>query len=90
MGDYRELYLKSDILFLIDVFENFRKICLQYYKLDPCYYFTSPGLSGDAMLKVKKIKLELIVNVDMFQFNEKRVTGGRYIIYCKQIWKSKE
>ena len=35
-----------------NVFENFRKPCLQYYKLDPCHYFTSPGLSWDAMLKM--------------------------------------
>ena len=45
MGQYHDLYLKSDILLLADVFENFRKTCLQYYKLDPCHYFTAPGLS---------------------------------------------
>ena len=45
MGEYHDLYLKSDILLLADVFENFRKTCLEYYKLDPCHYFTSPGLS---------------------------------------------
>ena len=52
MGKYHDLYLKSDILLLADVFENFRKTCLQCYKLDPCHYFTSPGLSWDAMLKM--------------------------------------
>ena len=41
MGEYHDLYLKSDILLLADVFENFRKTCLEYYKLDPCHYFTS-------------------------------------------------
>ena len=51
MGEYHDLYLVSDVLLLTDVFENFRKICMQYYKLDPCHYFTSPGLSWDAMLK---------------------------------------
>jgi len=59
MGEYHDLYLKSDILLLADVFENFRKTCLQNYKLDPCHYFTSPGLSWDAMLKMTNIKLEL-------------------------------
>ena len=44
---------------------------MQYYKLDPCHYFTSPGLSWDAMLKMIDIKLKLIIDVDMFQFIEK-------------------
>ena len=52
MGEYHDLNLKSDTLLLGDVFEKFRKTCLQYYKLDPCHYFTSPGLSWDAMLKM--------------------------------------
>ena len=76
MGDYHDLYLKSDILILADVFENFRKTCLEYYKLDPCNYFTSPGLSWDAMLKMTDIKLELITDIDMFQFIEKGMRGG--------------
>ena len=76
MGDYHDLYLKSDTLLLADIFENFRKTCLQYYKLDPCHYFSSPGLSWDAMLKMTKIKLELITDIDMFQFIEKGLRGG--------------
>ena len=76
MGDYHDLYLKSDILLLTDVFENFRKTCLDYYKLDPCHYFTSPGLSWDAMLKMTDIKLELMTDIDMFQFIEKGMRGG--------------
>ena len=76
MGDYHDLYLKSDILLLADVFENFRKTCLQYYKLDPCHYFSSPGLSWDAMLKMTNIKLELMNDIDMFQFIEKGLRGG--------------
>ena len=76
MGEYHDLYLKSDILLLADVFENFRKTCLQYYKLDPCHYFTSPGLSWDAMLKMTNIQLELMTDIDMFQFIEKDMRGG--------------
>ena len=76
MGDYHNLYLKSDVLLLTDVFENFRKTCLQYYKLDPCHYYTSPGLSWDAMLKMTDIKLELMTDIDMYQFIEKGIRGG--------------
>ena len=76
MGDYHNLYLESDVLLLADVFENFRKTCLEYYKLDPCHYFTSPGLSWDAMLKMTNIKLELMTDVDMFQCIEKGLCGG--------------
>ena len=76
MGEYHDLYLVSDVLLLTDVFENFRKTCMQYYKLDPCHYFTSPGLSWDAMLKMTNIKLELMTDIDMFQFIEKGMHGG--------------
>ena len=76
MGEYHDLYLASDVVLLSDVFENFRKTCLEYYKLDPCHYFTSPGLSWDAMLKMTDIKLELMTDIDMFQFIEKGMRGG--------------
>ena len=81
MGEYHDLYLKSDVLLLADVFKSFRKTCLQYYKLDPCHYFTSPGLSWNAMLKMTNIELELMTDVDMFQFIEKGMREGvSYIV----------
>ena len=76
MGEYHDLYLESDVLLLADVFENFRKTCLEYYRLDPCHYFTSPGLSWDAMLKMTEVNLELITDIDMYQFVEKGMRGG--------------
>ena len=39
LGEYHDLYLKSDELLLADVFENFRKIYLKMYQLDPAKYF---------------------------------------------------
>ena len=73
---YHDLYLKSDILLLADVFENLRETCLLYYKLDPAHYFTSPGLSWDVIMKMPGIKLELTTDVDMLQFIEKGMRGG--------------
>ena len=58
MGDYHDHYLKRDVLLLADVFEKFIDTCLKFYGLDPCHYFSSPGLSWDAMLKMTDVKLE--------------------------------
>ena len=52
MCDYHDLYLKTDVLLLADGFEKFINIWLNYYGLDPCRCFSSPGLSWDAMLKM--------------------------------------
>ena len=51
MKDYHNIYLETDVLLLANVFKNFRKTCLKYYKLDHLWYYTSPGLSWDACLK---------------------------------------
>ena len=84
MGEYHDLYLKTDILLLVDVFENFRKACLTYYKLDPLHYITSPGLAWDAMLKMTGINLQLITDIDMQLFIEKGLRGGiSYIAHRK-------
>ena len=87
MGEYHDLYLKSDVLLLADVFEMFRKTCLKFYDLDPCHYFTSPGLAWDAMLKMTNVKLELISNIDQFLFIEKGIRGGVSYI-CKRYAKA--
>ena len=76
MGDYHDLYLKTDVLLLCDVFEEFRNVCLENYELDPAWYFTSPGLAWDASLKKTQVKLELLNDIDMLQMIEKGTRGG--------------
>ncbi|KAJ8982690.1 hypothetical protein NQ317_013162 [Molorchus minor] len=76
LGDYSDLYLKADVLLLCDVFENFRKISLEKHKLDPAHYYTAPGLSWDSMLKLTKIELELLTDIDMIAFFKKGIRGG--------------
>ncbi|CAH3030133.1 unnamed protein product, partial [Porites evermanni] len=74
--DYHNLYLKSDVLLLADVFENFRKTCLKHYNLDPAHYYTSPGLAWDACLKETGQELELLHDYDMLMMFEKGIRGG--------------
>ena len=79
MGQYRDLYLTSDVLLLADVFEKFHKTCLWYYKLDPYHYFKSPGLSCYVMIKKTGVKLELMSDIDKFQFLKGGIRGGCFI-----------
>ena len=76
LRDYHDLYLKSDVLLLADVFENFRKTCLHHYKLDPAHYYTSPGLAWDACLKTTGQNLELLHDYDMLMMFEQGIRGG--------------
>ena len=76
MGDYHNHYLKKDVLLSADVFEKFIATCLKFYGLDPCHYFSSPGLSWDAMLKMTGVKLEKISDIDKYLFIEKGLRGG--------------
>ncbi|CAB4009241.1 Gastrula zinc finger [Paramuricea clavata] len=76
MRDYHDLYLETDVLLLADVFENFRKTCLENYKLDPAHYISAPSLSWDAFLKQSGEEIELVSDMDMFQFFEKGMRGG--------------
>ena len=85
MSDYQELYLKTDVLLLSDVFEKFISTCLNYYGEDPCHYFNSPGLSWDTMLKMTRIELELISDIDMHLFIEKGIRGGISYIAKRHI-----
>ena len=74
--DYHELYNKVDVLLLADVFENFRNICLKNYELDPAHYYTAPGLTWDAALKITGVNLELLSDIDMLLMVEKGIRGG--------------
>ena len=92
MKDYHDLYLKCDVSLLADVFEKCRNNGLKNYGLCPSHYLRAPGLSWDAMLKMTKIKLEPIIDPDMYIFFEKGTGGGvsyissRYSKSTINIW----
>ena len=76
LGDYHDLYVKTDTLLLADVFENFRRVCQEKYGLDPSHYYTAPGLSWDALLKKTEVELDLLTDMDMHMMIERGMRGG--------------
>ena len=64
MKYYHNLYNLSDVLLLAEIFENFRYICMNHYRLDPAWYFSAPGLAWDAALKITKVQLKLLSDPD--------------------------
>ena len=76
LGDYHDLYLRTDVVLLANVFEAFRDTCLKHYKLDPAHFYTSPGLAWHTCLKCTGIRLELLTNPDMLLMFEWGIRGG--------------
>jgi len=76
LQDYHDLYLKTDVLLLADVFENFRQLALDNYSLDPSHFITTPGMAFCAALKLTGVHLELLTNIDQLLFFEHGVRGG--------------
>ncbi|XP_066596570.1 uncharacterized protein [Prorops nasuta] len=76
IGEHSGLYLKTDVLLLADIFENFRKSCINNYRLDSVHYFSLPSYTWDVMLFYNDIKLELVTDIDMLTFIERGIRGG--------------
>ena len=76
LGEYHDLYLKTDVVLLCDVFEQFRKVCVEQYGSDPCHYYTSPGLEWSACLKKSRVCLELLSDIVQINFVERGMRGG--------------
>ena len=76
LGEYHDLYVRSDTLLLADVFENFRNACMKNYELDPAHFVSLPGLAWQACLKKANVELELITDYDMLLMIEDGIRGG--------------
>ena len=76
LGEYHDLYLKTDVILLSNVFEAFRSTCLKHYSLDLAHFYTSPRLAWQACLKKTGIKVELLSDPDMLLTFQRRISGG--------------
>ena len=76
LGEYHDLYVRSDMLLLADIFENFTQYCLENYELDPAHFVSLPGLAWQAYLKKTNVELELLTDYDMLLMVEEGIRGG--------------
>ena len=76
MGNYHKLSLKTDLLLQLNVFEQSRKMCLDNNKSNKFHCFSNPGLSFDAISKMTPVVLELISDIDKYQFIGKGMRVG--------------
>lgn len=73
---YYDLYMLTDGLLLADVMLTHIEVCHQHFGLDPCWYYTTPGLALDSNLKITGQVLEPLPDHDMVQMFEKGICGG--------------
>ena len=86
MGEYHDLYLKLDVLLLMVVWEEFTRMCMKNYELDPAHYVSARSQSWDAMLKFTKVEMELNSDGAIFKMMDDGLRGGICQIskrYCK-------
>ena len=89
LGEYHDMYLRSETSLFADAFKNFRKMCLQIYELDQANFLSAPALAWQAALKPTKVKLELLTYIDMVEkgirrgichsINRYAKTGNEYL-----------
>ena len=75
-GEYHDLYLKTDVILLANVFDAFRKVCPKNYGLDPAHFYTASGLAWKACLKKMRKRPELLLDPDMLLMVERGIRGG--------------
>ena len=75
MGEYHDLYLRTDVILLANVFESFRRVCLENYGFDPSHFYTVPGLAWKACLKKTGVSLKLLLDPDKLLMFEQGIRG---------------
>ena len=83
LGEYHDFHVQGDTLFLADVFENFRNMCIRIYKLNPAKFLSAPALAWKAALKTTKVKLDALTDIDILLMVGKGIRGG----ICHSIYR---
>ena len=76
LQQYHNHYLKSDVLFLANVMEDFRNTIYSQHGLDCLHFITLPSLAWASALKYTEAELELITDPDMYRMVENSMRGG--------------
>lgn len=75
-AEFHDYYMKTDVLQLADIFEEFRESCLSEFNLDPIYFQGAPSYTWQLSLKISADKMYLIQDVDIYQDIQKNIRGG--------------
>ena len=76
LWDFVEVYLKFDVVLLSDIFESYRMLSMKHYGLDPVHFFSGPGLSYSAALKMLKYPIHLLYDRTQLDFILNSIKGG--------------
>ena len=71
-----ELYLKSDVILLADVFEKFIKISVEEFGINPLYCVSLPGYTWQCGMKYTDINLQTLQDKEMILLLENNIRGG--------------
>ncbi|XP_064631626.1 uncharacterized protein LOC135489925 [Lineus longissimus] len=84
LGDYLVVYLQTDVLLLADCFEKFRAMSMKHFQLDPVKYISAPHMTFDAMLKMTRVHIDLIEDLEQYLFVKKGIRGGVASIFQRR------
>ena len=84
MLDYLLMYMWLDIILLACVMENFRKLCMSDFGLDPPHYVSLPSLAFDCCLKFTKKTIELFTDCNQQIMVERGIRGGIVQAVCRR------
>ena len=92
--DYMMLYLKTNVLLSVEVFEKFRDKCLECYEIDPCYTYSTPGLTWLCGLKYANVEHKYYKEntVNIYDTIQRGIRGGLASVIgdCHVICKNKQ